>query len=179
MTVRDTQGWGICNEEVLVATQTTFYAQAHTHTHSHTHTHTHTQFRIRTPFSQLSSMELNIEGQLDQDVGPLSTNSPSTSFLINGGTGVPDLRGTELMEYPTSFSAAPSKIGCGGGVANTEAAVGVVDLKGNLVDLILLRSDPVADAGLGGGTIGSGVLNRSFHGVGGWVVGVDDETAIS
>lgn len=83
------------------------------------------------------------------------------------------------MEYPASFSAAPSKIGCGGGAANTDAAVGVVDLKVNLVDLILLRNDPVADAGLGGGVIGSGVPNRFFCGVDGLDVGVDDETATS
>jgi len=70
-------------------------------------------------------------------------------------------------------------MGCGSGFANTEAAVGVGDLKDNLVDLILLRSDPVVDAGLGGGVIEFGIPKRSFCGVGGLDVGVDDETAIS
>ena len=100
----------------------------------------------------------------------LSASKPATNFFIRGGTGVPDRSGGFVAECageaPVSFSEIFPKVeGERGGVI---VGVGVLDLSPSLVDFILLRRDPVAEAGLGVGVTGTSVAIRGpFGSVGG------------
>ena len=89
---------------------------------------------------------------MNQMIDFRSASKPATSFFIRGGTGVPDRSGEFVAECsgeaPVSFSEISSKV---------EEGVGVLDLSPSLVDFILLRRDPVVEAGLGVGVAGTPV----------------------